>query len=181
MSTGPNFFSISSALASHLSRLHHVVDHGGHARIIGGEFLQRVGELFVVDVAEHHLRALLMQCLRDAQADAAGTARDVGDLVPDALDGRRLRIALVRNTRPGSCAASAACALPTPAAPSVRRHRRWRRRRPVAGGGPGSCSSMCFCLRFYLGADYLFQLECMPKGWSTETASMLWMRPPMIL
>ncbi len=88
MSTGPNFFSISSALASKSSRFITSCTTVGHARIVGRKFLQRVGELPVVDVAEDHLGAFFVQRLRDTEANAAGAAGDVADLVFHILDGR---------------------------------------------------------------------------------------------
>ena len=67
--------------------LHHVVDHGGHARIIRGEHLQCIGKLLLVDVAQDHLRALFVQRARDAEANAAGSTGDVGHLVFHVGDG----------------------------------------------------------------------------------------------
>ena len=72
---------------------------------LAGNMLERIGELLVVEVAQHHLGALLMQRARDAQADAAGATGDVGDLVLHIRDGRRLRCAHVGN---GACAGGAA-------------------------------------------------------------------------
>jgi hypothetical protein len=73
--------------------IHHVVDHGGHARIVGREHLQRVGKLLLIDVAEDHLCALFVQRARDAEANATGAAGDVGDLVLHVGDGGLLRFA----------------------------------------------------------------------------------------
>ena len=96
MCTGPNLLLDLVGLALPGVAIHDVVHHRGDARIIGGEVLQCIVPLLVVEIAQDHLRALLMQRARDAKADAAGAAGDVGDLVLHVGDGRRLRWTHVR-------------------------------------------------------------------------------------